>query len=192
MKDIIQRINSAYEVAVIFFLFSGSLYFIYYSLESSKPSYILLSIIVYIVGFFIRHIVLKTKDQNRYTEPGILFISFLFTAYLLYVLEIDTNIKNYLPAKLLLQSGVAFIFIFLISLMSSLKRELGKIISILLLVTVLIIIQLNQIFIDNLFLNNPRLADLIIGFPVVYLITIVFGLHKVMARVGNSSQRHSR
>lgn len=190
MKSIVERVNSSYNLALIFFLFAGALYFIYYTLESSKFIYILVAIFIYTISFFIRTVLLKSKPTKGFTEPGIFFISFLLTAYILFVLDIDKEIANYLPNVVLLQSGVAFIFIFLISLASGLKNDIGKFVSVILLFTVIFIIQLNQDLINNLFLNNSKVADLIIGFPIIYLIITVFGLDMFFTKVKNNS--HNR
>jgi len=192
MKNIIEKVNGSFDLAVSFFLFSGSLYFIYYSLSESKSYYLMLSIFIYISSYLFRKTVLKTKYTKGFTEPGLFLISFLLTAYLLYITGIDRNIKNYLPNEILSQSGFAFIFLILIIFISSFKKEFGKFSLIFLMVILLFVINRYSSYSNTLFLENKYIANLIIGFPLIYLISQVFGLTDLLSAKEESSQHPPR
>ena len=104
------KFTRAFDFAVMFFIISGSLYFLYYLLQFNKLIYLLFSLIIYLMSWLIRHYLIKEKNNNRFSELGMFFISMVFLAYSLYIFKIDQQIVNYLPDKLLLNAGAAFIF----------------------------------------------------------------------------------
>ncbi len=183
MKDTIQKVNNSFNTLVMFILFSGALYFIYYSLEESKPQYLLFSALVYLLGLFVRTRFVREDYDSKFTETGLFFISFLLTAYLLYIAGIDQNIKNYLPDKILIQSGFAFVWFLVIHILSQIKNSYWRFISILVFVGLVLISEVFKDFFNSFFMENKEMANFIIGTPVLYLFMTVFGIDHIIARV---------
>jgi len=172
-----QKVNNSFDFAVIFFLLAGSMYFSVYALQSGKFIYILLSGAVYFLSFLVRKILIKAKNNPHFTEAGLFLISPLFVACLLDLLKIDSDIKKYLPDKILLESGTGFIFLIVSSLLSGKKRGAINLAAIFLLIPLVILLNNNQSFINAFLSNNPWIAENIIGFPLIYLFTLLFGLN---------------
>lgn len=115
------KFAKAFDFAVLFFIISGGLYFLYYLLQFNKLIYLLFSLAVYLVSFVIRHYLIKENKNNRFSELGMFFISMIFLAYSLHIFKIDEQVANYLPDKLLVNSGVGFIFLMIINLLPKRK-----------------------------------------------------------------------
>ena len=164
----------AFDFAVMFFIISGSLYFLYYLLQFNKLIYLLFSLIIYLMSWLIRHYLIKEKNNNRFSELGMFFISMVFLAYSLYIFKIDQQIVNYLPDKLLLNSGAAFIFLIIMNLLP--KRESKSSSFLVILVFIILIIFKDRI--NSLFYANLWLFSLIIGTPYIYLLSILVGSPK--------------
>ena len=164
----------AFDFAVMFFIISGSLYFLYYLLQFNKLIYLLFSLIIYLMSWLIRHYLIKEKNNNRFSELGMFFISMVFLAYSLYIFKIDQQIVNYLPDKLLLNSGAAFIFLIIMNLLPKRKSKSSSFLVIL----VFIILIIFKDRINSLFYANLWLSSLIIGTPYIYLLSILVGTHK--------------
>jgi len=164
----------AFDFAVMFFIISGSLYFLYYLLQFNKLIYLLFSLIIYLMSWLIRHYLIKEKNNNRFSELGMFFISMVFLAYSLYIFKIDQQIVNYLPDKLLLNSGAAFIFLIIMNLLPKRKSKSSSFLVIL----VFIILIIFKDLINSLFYANSWLTSLIIGTPYIYLLSILVGTHK--------------
>jgi|GEM_PF-2570838 len=164
----------AFDFAVMFFIISGSLYFLYYLLQFNKLIYLLFSLIIYLMSWLIRHYLIKEKNNNRFSELGMFFISMVFLAYSLYIFKIDQQIVNYLPDKLLLNSGAAFIFLIIMNLLPKRKSKSSSFLVIL----VFIILIVFKDLINSLFYANSWLTSLIIGTPYIYLLSILVGTHK--------------
>ena len=164
----------AFDFAVMFFIISGSLYFLYYLLQFNKLIYLLFSLIIYLMSWLIRHYLIKEKNNNRFSELGMFFISMVFLAYSLYIFKIDQQIVNYLPDKLLLNSGAAFIFLIIMNLLPKRKSKSSSFLVIL----VFIILIVFKDRINSLFYANSWLTSLIIGTPYIYLLSILVGTHK--------------
>jgi len=164
----------AFDFAVMFFIISGSLYFLYYLLQFNKLIYLLFSLIIYLMSWLIRHYLIKEKNNNRFSELGMFFISMVFLAYSLYIFKIDQQIVNYLPEKLLLNAGAAFIFLIIMNLLPKRKSKSSSFLVIL----VFIILIVFKDLINSLFYANSWLTSLIIGTPYIYLLSILVGTHK--------------
>lgn len=176
MKSTIDRVSKGYNLAVLFIILSGAAFFIYYSLLNSKLMYLLIPFVIYSLGYLVRKKILRVEDSEGFREPGILLVSFLVTAYILYLTNIDREIENFLPDKLLMKSGSLFFLIILISFIPSLQNIRNKLaITILAIATILYII-FQQTIVDALFQVWPQVVDYIIGIPLLYLISIVFGV----------------
>jgi len=106
----------------------------------------------------------------------------VFLAYTLYIFGLDKEVAAYLPDKLLINSGIGFIFLFLIHLLSEGKSKKLNIIFILILVVVVKIFydRLNLIS-QNFFQIYPWVATLIIGAPYIYLLSLLTGVYKIPA-----------
>ena len=111
------RFNRAFDFAVLFFIFSGGLYFLYYLLQFNKLIYLLFSVLIYVISFVIRHFLVKGKNKTGFTEVGMFFVSMTFLAYTLYIFKLDQQISEYLPDKPLVNSGTVFIFLLVINLL---------------------------------------------------------------------------
>ena len=168
------KFTRAFDFAVMFFIISGSLYFLYYLLQFNKLIYLLFSLIIYLMSWLIRHYLIKEKNNNRFSELGMFFISMVFLAYSLYIFKIDQQIVNYLPDKLLLNSGAAFIFLIIMNLLPKRKSKSSSFLVIL----VFIILIVFKDLINSLFYANSWLTSLIIGTPYIYLLSILVGTHK--------------
>ncbi|HOP39277.1 MAG TPA: hypothetical protein PL154_03395 [Candidatus Woesebacteria bacterium] len=171
----------AFDFAVMFFIISGSLYFLYYLLQFNKLIYLLFSLIIYLMSWLIRHYLIKEKNNNRFSELGMFFISMVFLAYSLYIFKIDQQIVNYLPDKLLLNSGAAFIFLIIMNLLPKRKSKSSSFLVIL----VFIILIVFKDRINSLFYANSWLTSLIIGTPYIYLLSILVGTHKSSTTSGS-------
>jgi len=176
------KFSNAFNIVVIFFILSGGLYFIYYSLQFNKAIYLLIGILIYVISFSIRNFLVKRKNNTGFTEFGMFFISMVFLAYTLYIFKLDKEVAAYLPDKLLINSGIGFIFLFLIHLLSEGKSKKLNIIFILILVVVVKIFydRLNLIS-QNFFQIYPWVATLIIGAPYIYLLSLLTGVYKIPA-----------
>lgn len=176
VSNIIDKVNGAFNIAVVFFLLTGSLSVIYYLLQSGKIIYLFFSFIIYFFSFILRKKLFKVENNKGFTEVGLFFISFLFLGYLLNILKLDSGIRSYFPDKVLINSGVSFIFLFFMYLISSFNQGKLKFINIIVLLTVLFLLQKNQDYINFLFSNNRWISEFIIGTPVVYLGLLLSGL----------------
>jgi len=172
---IMNRLNKALDFAVLFFIFSGSLYFLYYLLQFNKPIYLLICVLIYVISFSFRRFLFKTEHKTGFTEVGIFFTSMIFLAYTLYIFKLDLEIVNYLPNKLLINSGSVFIFLFFMNLLSKEKSEKLSILTFLVFVVAVIF----RSKLDSIFLAYPWIASLIIGTPYVYLLLLLIGIRKV-------------
>ena len=168
------KFTRAFDFAVMFFIISGSLYFLYYLLQFNKLIYLLFSLIIYLMSWLIRHYLIKEKNNNRFSELGMFFISMVFLAYSLYIFKIDEQIANFLPDKLLLNTGAAFIFLIIMNLLPKRKSKSSSFLVIL----VFIILIVFKDLINSLFYANSWLTSLIIGTPYIYLLSILVGTHK--------------
>jgi len=164
----------AFDFAVMFFIISGSLYFLYYLLQFNKLIYLLFSLIIYLMSWLIRHYLIKEKNNNRFSELGMFFISMVFLAYSLYIFKIDEQIANFLPDKLLLNTGAVFVFLIIMNLLP--KRESKSSSFLVILVFIILIIFKDRI--NSLFYANLWLSSLIIGTPYIYLLSILVGSPK--------------
>jgi FlaA1/EpsC-like NDP-sugar epimerase len=177
------KFTRAFDFAVMFFIISGSLYFLYYLLQFNKLIYLLFSLIIYLMSWLIRHYLIKEKNNNRFSELGMFFISMVFLAYSLYIFKIDQQIVNYLPDKLLLNSGAAFIFLIIMNLLPKRKSKSSSFLVIL----VFIILIVFKDRINSLFYANSWLSSLIIGTPYIYLLSILVGSPKSSTLLVNNS-----
>ena len=175
------KFTRAFDFAVMFFIISGSLYFLYYLLQFNKLIYLLFSLIIYLMSWLIRHYLIKEKNNNRFSELGMFFISMVFLAYSLYIFKIDQQIANFLPEKLLLNAGAAFIFLIIMNLLP--KRESKS--SSFLVILVFIILIVFKDLINSLFYANSWLSSLIIGTPYIYLLSILVGSPKSSTTSGS-------
>ena len=171
----------AFDFAVMFFIISGSLYFLYYLLQFNKLIYLLFSLIIYLMSWLIRHYLIKEKNNNRFSELGMFFISMVFLAYSLYIFKIDQQIANFLPEKLLLNAGAAFIFLIIMNLLPKRKSKSSSFLVIL----VFIILIVFKDRINSLFYANSWLTSLIIGTPYIYLLSILVGSPKSSTTSGS-------
>lgn len=180
MTKVTDNVKRSFDVIVNFFLLTGSIYFISYAINYGKIIYLLLATLIYVLSYLIRNKLIHVKYNSGFTEIGIFFITFLFTAYLLYVLGIDKGIASYLPDKILVQSGFAFVLIFLSSFLVGFSKK--GVIPIFVLILVVLIFSKGQFenYFNNLFLENERISDIIIGFPLIYLTMTVFGLNSLV------------
>lgn len=126
----INRFSRAFNFAVLFYVFSGSLYFLYYILQTNKLIYLLISISIYFLSLYIRKFLLKENQNLLVTEVGMLFVSMTFLAYTLYLLKLDLNVGAYLQDNILTISGGSFIFIFLMSLLPEKKSSKHVVLSV--------------------------------------------------------------
>lgn len=132
--------------------------------------------LIYCFSFFLRNILFEVEKKSGFTEAGLFLISFLFLGYLLNLLNIDKNVKNYFPNKILIDSGVSFIFIFIMSFLSNSSQGKWKFINVIILLTVLYLLQSNNNIITSFMVNNPKVSDIIIGAPIIYLGLLLTGL----------------
>jgi len=182
--NFLQKVNNSFDLAMHCFLFAGSLYFLFYSLSAGKFIYVLLSLAVYFFSFLVRKKLFKVEEKSSFTETGLLLISPLFVAYLLYLLKIDVNIKNYLPDKVLLESGALFSFLIVMYFFSGQKWGFFGFLALGLMVALLIFVSNNQSLFNTFFRNNPWIAETIIGFPFIYLFMTLFGVNALVKKLG--------
>ena len=175
------KFTRAFDFAVMFFIISGSLYFLYYLLQFNKLIYLLFSLIIYLMSWLIRHYLIKEKNNNRFSELGMFFISMVFLAYSLYIFKIDEQIANFLPDKLLLNTGAVFVFLIIMNLLP--KRESKSSSFLVILVFIILIIFKDRI--NSLFYANLWLSSLIIGTPYIYLLSILVGSPKSSTTSGS-------
>ena len=95
LSKIAKKGNSAFNVAVTFFLFAGSMAVLAYFIQSAKYIFIFWGILIYCFSFIFRKIIFNKENKTHYSELAYFFISFLFLGYLLDLLKLDKNIKNY-------------------------------------------------------------------------------------------------
>lgn len=174
MLDKLSRFNRAFDFVTLYFIFSGSLYFLYYIFQFNKLIYLLSSVLIYVVSYFVRRFLIKEKNNSGFTEVGMFFVSMMFLGYTLYLFKIDEQIVNYLPDKLLVNSGAVFIFLLLMNLLP--KRESEKLSILAILALLAIIIFRGKL--DLIFYTYPWVVSLIIGTPYIYLLSILSGIHK--------------
>lgn len=172
----IDRVNRAFDWVVIFFLLSGSLGILFYFLQSGKFIYIVLGIIIYCFSFFLRNVLFKVKKSSGFTEAGLFLISFLFLGCLLDLFKFDNSVRNYFPNRILMTSGVAFIFILIGSFLSHNRHKKLKFINIVMLVMIYYLLQINKDVVNLFVFNNPEIADFVIGTPIIYLGLLLTGL----------------
>lgn len=162
-------------MAVIFFLLAGSMGILTYFLQSRQYVYILFSGLIYGFSYFLRNILFKLEKKSGFSEIGLWIISFLFLGYLLSLFNIDNKVRDFFPDKVLLTSGVAFLYIFIGSLLSDNRHKKLKFINIVLFAFSYYFLQTNYRIITTFMLNNPRIADYIIGSPIIYLGLLLTG-----------------
>lgn len=169
--------NEAFNLAFIFYIFAGSIYFLFYVLQYNKPFYLLLAFFIYLLSYVVRNKLMKVKDKSGFTEVGLFFISLVFLACTLYIFKLDSNVVAYLPYKILINSGGAFVLFFIFNLINFSRLRNSKII---LIILVMVTAKLYQSKIDSIFVTCPWIASFIIGTPYIYLISVLFGirLHK--------------
>lgn len=173
--------NKALDFAVLFFILSGSLYFLYYLLQFNKPIYLLISVLIYVISFSFRRLLFKTEHKIGFSEVGMFFASLIFLAYTLYIFKLDPEIIKYLPDKLLINSGGAFTFLFLMNLFSKEKSRKYSILTFL----VLIVVVIFRSKLDAILQTYPWISSLIIGTPYIYLLLLLVGIQKI--KTTNSS-----
>lgn len=184
-------ISSALNLAANYFLLCGGGLFIYYSLMHGKFVYLLGSIIIYIVSFILRVFVLKSRPPKGFTESGMFFLCFTFLAYVLVVFKLDMEIIDYLPDKLLLQSGAAFVMIVAISTLTSVSRAGNdgsnkfRYAFSLTLISITLGIFMFEDFLNATLRDAEWLAQTIIGFPIIYLGLLLTGLTNIKKLPGN-------
>ncbi|KKT58601.1 MAG: hypothetical protein UX91_C0006G0138 [Candidatus Amesbacteria bacterium GW2011_GWB1_47_19] len=172
----ISRINKVFDLGVIFLLISGSLYFIYYSLSAGKLIFILLSLLIYLISYGLRRLIAKNNAYSGFTEVGIFFISFLFLAYSITLLNLDSNVRNYLPDKILAGSWSSFIFLIFISVIPLKDKIIFKFVNILIIIFALVLLNIYSGAINNYLQSIPWLSGFIIGSPLFYLLMVLLGL----------------
>ncbi|HXK52817.1 hypothetical protein H6802_03520 [Candidatus Nomurabacteria bacterium] len=192
MKDLTKReerkkyengnlLGGAYNFALTSFLFIGAMYFIYYSLSEAKVYYLLSPLLIYFSGKLIRKKYASRTIQRKYIgEFAILLFSYLCLAYFLYVLGIDAKIINLLPKSLFIQSAAAFIGIIILSVIGSSKLYY-RFKHIMLFILTILFVALQQYTHEmNLFFeSNPQIINYIGGIPILYLISVIFGLSDI-------------
>lgn len=177
--------SSSLNLVVNYFLLCGGAFFIYYSLMHGKFVYLLGSIIIYIVSIILRVFVLKSPLPKGFTEPGMFFLCFTFLAYVLVVFKLDMEIVDYLPDKLLLQSGAAFVMIVAISTFTSVGRahndgsDKFKYAFSLMLVFLTLGVFLFEDFLNATLRDAEWLTQAVIGFPIIYLGLLLTGLTNI-------------
>jgi hypothetical protein len=176
MKNTITKINSTFDLAVVFFLFSGSLFFVFNSIIANKQIYLLFSLLIYIASLIVRKVITKSEKNRGFTEIGLLFISPLFLAYLLALLNIDSSVRNYLPDKLLAGSWVSFLFLIVIHILTPDNKTITKFVYILIIVFILFLYYFFGSNINIFFQQYPVLSEIAIGTPLVYLSMVLFGI----------------
>lgn len=175
-NNFVEKVNSAFDTAVIFFLFSGSLYFIYYSLRAGKIEYILFSLLVYFISFGYRQLIGIKIGDSGFTEAGIFLISFLFLAYLITLFNLDNEVKNYLPDKILSGSWSSFVFLMIISVIPPRKVGIIKFTIAITIVATLILLNIFNGAINTYLQSISGLSGFLIGFPLIYLLMVLMGL----------------
>lgn len=143
----------------------------------------------YCFGFYSRNYLLKVKGNFGFTEPGLLLISFLFFGYLLNLFNIDNNVRNYFPDRMLITSGVAFFSLIIISIFTSGNHSRFKFINIIIMIIILYLLHLNQETITSFMFNNPKISDYIIGTPIIFLGLLLTGLGKYLHDLINPDRR---
>lgn len=175
-NNFISRINKAFDLGVIYFLIAGSLYFIYYSLSAGKIIYLLLSLLIYLVSYVYRRLFAEHTVYSGFSEVGIFFISFLFFAYSIALFNIDSNIRNYLPDKILAGSWSSFIILIIIKVVPSKNKFIFKFVNVLIIIAALALLNFSNGVINNFLQSIPWLSVFIIGSPLVYLFAVLLGL----------------
>jgi len=171
------RLSGAFDFAVKCFLFIGGAYFLFYSVISRQSYYIPVVFILYLLGLTLRVFVFRTNLDKNVKEPGMFLLSALLLGYLLYIFNLDSNISNYLPDRVLLQSGTSFIFIIAVTLVPRDKSSFIKVIVSLVIIALFFVLKINQNYIDIFFQTHPWIAKTIIGTPIVYLVFLLSGAH---------------
>lgn len=176
MKNIITKINNTFDLAVVFFLFSGSMFFIFISIIANKQIYLLFSLLIYIISLIVRKFITKNENNRGFTEVGQLFISPLFLAYLLAFLNIDSSVRDYLPDKLLAGSWASFLFLIAIHLLTPNDKTNTKFVYILMIALIFLLYYFFGSSINAFFQQYPVLSEITIGTPLVYLSMVLFGI----------------
>ena len=173
-NNIFKKINGGLDFAVIFFILSGGAYFFHYILRFNKFIYLLFCVLIYITSFIVRNFLTKQKHKTGFSEIGMFFVSMVFLAYTLSIFNLDPQITEYLPDRLLINSGASFVVLLCANLMS--KKESKKLRIFTLLALVMIIIFRTNI--DVLFQTYPWIASFIIGTPYIYLLWLLCGVKR--------------
>jgi hypothetical protein len=183
----IERVNKAFDFAVKFFLLGGGLSVLFYLLQSGKIIYIFLCIAIFIISFIVRNFIFHLKNDSGFSEAGIFLISILFVGYLIYFLNIDVEVRNYLPVHLLIESGFTFITIMIISLFSGDSSSKFRFANIIILINTLLFLYANKESINSLVQKFPVVSDLIIGTPIIYLGMVLLGISRKNNKSGKVS-----
>lgn len=175
----ISAVCRGFDVAVNFFILSGGLLFLSYIFQSKKPVYLLVGVVIYVSSFIMRNIILKIKHRVGFSEIGMVFVSLLFLAYTLYFLKIDQEFAMYLPDRLMVNYGGAFILLMLMHIFS--PNNNGGMMSVLAFaVMTLVVLFGNKL--NLAFQNYPIIASFVIGTPYVYLLSLLTGMHIVKTK----------
>jgi hypothetical protein len=186
-KNIFGKENSIFDFAINVFLFSGSLYFIYYSFRTARIFHFLLSFFVYILTRLIRKRKLKWKYYGGVTEAGVFLLSFLLTGYLLYVLKIDTDIENFISRETLSALGALFLVSFILSFLNSTKNTFCILVSTVLVIALAVIAISYMDYVDIFFVRDTTIVGLIRSSPLIYLLITVLGLNNLFIKKEESA-----
>ena len=145
-------------------------------MSTGKLIYILLSLLIYLVSYIFRRLIGNNNAYSGFTEVGTFFISFLFLAYLITLLNLDSNVRNYLPDKILTGSWSIYIFLIIISVVPSKNKGIFKFTNVLIMIITLVLLNISRGVINNHLLSIPWLSGFIIGSPLVYLLTVLLGI----------------
>lgn len=183
LSKIAKKGNSAFNVAVTFFLFAGSMAVLAYFIQSAKYIFIFLGILIYCFSFIFRKIIFGKENKTHYSELAFFFISFLFLGYLLDLLKLDKNIKNYFPSEILALTGISFLLIFFINFFSGSGKSSGKNYKLVLFLIVFFTLGKYQNEIKLFMSNNHYISDFIIGTPIIYLGFLLTGLNNYISKI---------
>jgi len=176
LPNITTKIDSAFNIAITFFLLAGSLAILFYFLQSGKFIYILVSLLIYAGSFLLRNKILKNKATKGFSEIGLIFISILFLGYLLHFLNIDHEVRNYFPDTLIVASGSVFVFAIFFFIFARIKEDGLKVFGTLGLIISVTLIKFYQDQLVIFFQSNQYLVEFFIGVPILYLGALLVGI----------------
>lgn len=174
-NNFIAKVSNAFDFAVTVYLIVGGFYFITYSLLRFKIIYIFLTVLIFLLSYLSRKYLLKS-NKSKFSEKGIFLIAGLFLAYLIAFLDIDPEVNQFLPEKILLTSGSGFIFLIVISVFLKESREKLKLLNLIFVFVILLLLNNYQYTIELFLENNPWVSKTVIGAPLIYLFTVLAGL----------------